>query len=182
MHLLDTDYSSCRRSASALCDGAGRLRCYGSGEYQVPEYESMRPILRSWCLYEIAETPAGALHVLVGTLNWKEHRHVQNAGAIRDFTTATSEAWVKADKDMIDNLVLKRFGSFEKADTLLRGLIGAAFSAYFAATPGQTHEGKPWVSFAKYYCDGAGRQAGDDSNTPASEVSPEQLDSLHLNL
>ena len=43
VHLLQTDYPSCLRSASALCEG-GLLRSYGAGEYQVPEYEVMRPM------------------------------------------------------------------------------------------------------------------------------------------
>jgi hypothetical protein len=43
VHLLEMDYPSCTRSASAACRH-GRLPCYGKGEYQMAEYESMRPM------------------------------------------------------------------------------------------------------------------------------------------
>ena len=48
--LENPHYPSCERYSSALCS-SGELATYGQGEYQVPEYESMRPM--SDALYEL---------------------------------------------------------------------------------------------------------------------------------
>lgn len=146
-------------------------------------YESMRPIMRSWCIYEIVFSPPGCLHVIVGTNNWKEYRHREQAQSIAEFSVATAEAFDPADKVMIDQLVLDRFQSFDNADELVRGLLYAGFYSHYvqmgdratdSGTALQREYGKivPWSEFAGFYLCDAMANGSADGHLSSPEAGP----------
>ena len=48
-------YASCTRESAALCYGAEGLATYGAGEFQLAEFESMRPMPVSWYKLGVAK-------------------------------------------------------------------------------------------------------------------------------
>ena len=56
VHLLaHKHYPSCERFATGLCYDDGNLATYGAGEYQVPEFEAMRPMTEALYQLGVAE-------------------------------------------------------------------------------------------------------------------------------
>eukprot|EP01047_Picozoa_sp_COSAG01_P052009 COSAG01_NODE_5425_length_4271_cov_24.200623_1_plen_872_part_00 len=96
------------------------------------------PLARSWCCYEIAHTPKGKLRVRVGWSTWELKEQQQIRLEIDAMDMAKAEAFDPKDKQMIDELVQQKLGSFEKAnavikDSVLRGYFGATSDAYQVA-------------------------------------------------
>ena len=116
-------------------------------------YEAMRPVARSWCIFEIVNTPDGCLKVVVGTDNLKEARHAQNGASIRQIDVESAQARDDPDKIAIDTLVRKKYGDFNTVNRFLRRLIMAAFFRHYKfMDPSRTgNDGKRLCDFAEYY-------------------------------
>ena len=81
---------------------------------------SLLPLGRSWCCFELAHTPKDSLRVRIGWAIWSLMAAKRVRDSINAIDIAQAEAFDAADKKMIDKLVLKSFGSFACANTMLR--------------------------------------------------------------
>lgn len=94
----------------------------------VPGDRPLLPFSRSWCLYEIAETPPGALELRIGWGVWsraEQEMLVRSVEALDVTAAATSSP---TDKEMIDQLVLDRFGTAAAATAAIKGAISRGFA------------------------------------------------------
>jgi hypothetical protein len=85
----------------------------------------LTPLTRSWCMYEIANTPSGKLDVIsppsVGGLTIPQH---EAAGkCCEELSTKDARAIHAEDKEQIDKLMLQAFGSWERADDTIKQLV-----------------------------------------------------------
>ena len=99
------------------------------GGYNVPAV-SLMPLARSWCLYEIAHTPPGALRVHVGWSPWRLVEQQRVKFGIDCLDVAKAQSFDPKDKRMIDMRVIDSFGTFERANEQIRA---AVLHGYFVA-------------------------------------------------
>ena len=88
------------------------------------------PLARSWCCFEVAHTPPGKLRVRAGWSTWELDEQTEIRHGIDALDMAQAEAFDQDDKKMIDDLVVKKFGSFENANRVIRSSV---LHGYFEA-------------------------------------------------
>ena len=104
---------------------------------------AIKPISRSWCVYEIVHTPAGCLvpraglHPDIDDISF----HQKLAAQIATCDVRGAEAFKLQDKAMIDNLVLEKCGSFESADHIVRVAMLRAFAERYSGQGDADHLG-----------------------------------------
>lgn len=85
----------------------------------------MSPLTRSWCMFEVAHTPHDKLSVIspptVGGLT--KEQHVAAYECCCALSTKDAQAMAADDKEKIDRLMLRKFVTWEQADSTLQGLI-----------------------------------------------------------
>ena len=91
---------------------------------------ALQPILRSWCVFEILNTPEGALHATITLIDNDEYEIEEICELLSNYTSRDAQAEYLKDKEDIDKKLLKRFETFEAADAALLPLIKAAFRDY----------------------------------------------------
>ena len=84
---------------------------------------ALYPLTRSWCIYEVANTPDKALHVRIPNMTTNEAAHNEIKKFIHKLSLKDASAKYDADKEMIDRLVLQRYGSFDKVDLMIRTIV-----------------------------------------------------------
>ncbi len=131
--------------------------------------ENLRCMYRSWCIYEIVHTPDGCLKCAITAQNGDHNKYAQ---AIRDIDIFQASATYPEDKEVIDQLVLNRFGDFTAANKLVKKAMLKGYRDFFAhgngfGEPGSAQAMKAGKRFGESYYydddgddDGAG--AGDD--------------------
>ena len=103
-----------------------------------PPIENLRCMYRSWCIYEIAHTPEGCLRCAITAQNG-DHNEYSKAIRVVDIRNATAS--YPSDKEVIDQLVLEKFSSFEHANEIVRRSIMKGYYDFFCegngfGTPG----------------------------------------------
>lgn len=85
----------------------------------------LTPLTRSWCMYEVANTPHERLSLIsppsVGGLTKEQHEAAFRCCAALSARDAQSRE--AEDKQKIDADMLRHFGSWEQADYVLQGLV-----------------------------------------------------------
>ena len=99
----------------------------GSGE---PHF-ALRPCLRSWVLFEIANTPAGRLRVELGAAHSDLDLHRLYRRAIDELSVGLATATYSEDKRMVDELLLHKFGDYERVNTMLTHVLLDVFRLYY---------------------------------------------------
>ena len=89
---------------------------------------------RSWCLFEIANTPSnpGSLLIRIGWGDWTLERHEGMRSDVQTLSVAEAEASELADQKMILELVVQKFGTVEGASERLRAEIVRCMRAKMA--------------------------------------------------
>ena len=88
------------------------------------------PLARSWCCYELAHTPTRKLRVRVGWSNWNFLVQKRIREEIDALDMAQAAAFDMEDKQRIDGIIVKKFGSFARANEFVRASV---LHAYFVA-------------------------------------------------
>jgi hypothetical protein len=91
--------------------------------------ENLRCMNRSWCIYEMVHTPDGCLKCAITAQNGD---HKQYAKAIREIDLFQASAPYPQDKEVIDQLVLNRFGDFSAANKWMQKTILKGYRDFFA--------------------------------------------------
>ena len=121
------------RSAAAALEDVARIgtaiATIGRTCVVVPGEAPLLPFGRSWCLYEIAHTPAERLEVRVGWGTWSAEAHREMRARVERLDVTQAVASSPDDKAMIDELVTQRLGSTQQASALLRRTIVSGFKA-----------------------------------------------------
>lgn len=105
-----------------------------------PPTENLRCMYRSWCIYEIVHTPEECLKCSITAQNGD---HQEYANAIRSMDIRLADATFHADKEVIDNLVLAKFGDFETANALVQRVMLKGYRDFFAKGHGFGTVGSP---------------------------------------
>jgi hypothetical protein len=87
------------------------------------DVHGLLPLRRSWCCYELAHTPKGRLRVRAGWSDWNYRGQQEIRQGIDSLDMSTAQAFDQADKQMIDELVVESFGSFDKANDVVRASV-----------------------------------------------------------
>jgi len=131
------------RNCSSVCDAHPEVRQIGDIINQISRTLlvlpgagepalALRPCLRSWCLYEIANTPLGALTVELGAAHSDMALHKRYRQAINTLSVHSATATFNDDKVMVDQLLDEKFGSHEAVDTMLKKVLLEVFHHCYA--------------------------------------------------
>lgn len=85
------------------------------------------PFSRSWCLFEIAS--AKSIEFRVGWSAWSREDHAVMRAEVERCNVESAQASSETDRDVINDLVVARFGSSDAASAALRSIVIRGFAA-----------------------------------------------------
>lgn len=89
--------------------------------------DTLLPLERSWCVFEMIFTPPECLRMQLGWTKWTKEEHVRYRELIDTIDISRAQTSSSEDKRKIDGFVLERFGSMSEANTFLRKLAREGF-------------------------------------------------------
>ena len=92
---------------------------------------ALRPCLRSWVLFEIANTPPRKLTVELGAAHSDLELHKLYRKSINQLSVEQATATFPKDKEMVDTLLLQKFGSYQYVNTMLTYVLMDVFRLYY---------------------------------------------------